>query len=154
MYIGRICRREPDVVGKRESVADGLARMVQRRVEALVVVDRGGIPLGVVTQEELVRYMIRRQGDLPVSEVMTHRVELVGERTTLEQALDLMRRAAVRWLAVVDPSARFVGVVTLDALQRRLSAPLTLVPPVLQGQGAPPIGEVAVAATGGKKNAT
>lgn len=117
MSIGRICQREVDFADPSESVFQAAERMHQRTVGALVVLNADRRPIGIVTDRDLVTRVIAGCKDAfteTLESVMTRDPHLVTQDTSIEDALSLMRSAAVRRLPVVDQEGKLVGIVTLD----------------------------------------
>ena len=95
------------------------ARMRERRVGALVVVDELDRPIGMLTDRDLtVRVLGEGRDPLTtrVADVMTKPAVVVSEGTSMEEALARMSKRArrCRRLPVVDGDGRLVGIVTLD----------------------------------------
>jgi CBS domain-containing protein len=117
MSIGRICIREVDVAEPQESVLIAARRMHDRKVGALVVVNKAREPVGIVTDRDLtVRVLAEglNAEQTPLAEVMTRPARSVPEATPIEEAVRLMRRGAFRRLPVVNDSGKLSGMVTLD----------------------------------------
>jgi CBS domain-containing protein len=117
MSIGRICIREVDIAEPQESVQIAARRMHDRKVGALVVVNKAREPVGVVTDRDLSVRVLAEGLDAtqtPLVEVMTRPARSVPEATPIEEAVRLMRRGAFRRLPVVNDLGKLVGIVTLD----------------------------------------
>lgn len=117
MSIGRICRREVDLI-EPEAVARAAAnRMAARNVGSLLVVDGRRHVLGVVTDRDLALRVVgqgRDPGLTRVVDVMTPHPDAVSEDTAVEDALAVMRARGVRRLPVLGPGGALVGVVSVD----------------------------------------
>lgn len=117
MSIGRICRREVDLI-EPEAVARAAAnRMAARNVGSLLVVDGRRHVLGVVTDRDLALRVVgqgRDPGRTRVVDVMTPHPDTVSEDTAVEDALAVMRARGVRRLPVLGPGGALVGVVSVD----------------------------------------
>jgi CBS domain-containing protein len=117
MSIGRICQRDVDIVGPMDSVLVAAERMRQRTVGCLVVVEQGQMPVGIITDRDLVIRVVadeRNPGTTTAGEVMTRFPDLAQEDMPIETALGLMRRRSFRRLPVIDKHGRLSGLVTLD----------------------------------------
>lgn len=117
MSVGQICQRDVDIIGPEETVFTAAERMRQRTVGCLVVVESGQLPIGIVTDRDLVLRVVaadRDAGATLVGEVMTKCPELAQEDMPVETALGLMRRRSFRRLPVIDKSGSLTGLVTLD----------------------------------------
>ncbi|HEX4145471.1 MAG TPA: CBS domain-containing protein [Pirellulales bacterium] len=117
MSIGRICQRDVDIVGPKDSVLVAAERMRSRTVGCLVVVEQGQTPVGILTDRDLIIRVLAEERDAratTVGEVMTRFPDLAQEDMPIETALGLMRRRAFRRLPVIDKHGRLAGLVTLD----------------------------------------
>lgn len=117
MTVGKICRREVDLAEPHESARAAAQRMLQRQVGSLIVVDAMRVPIGIVTDRDLV-VKVMAKGLAPdvatVREAMTSQPHYVHEDTAIEEALRAMRVHRHRRLPVVDDDGRLLGVVTMD----------------------------------------
>ena len=104
--------------------------MRQRTVGCLVVIDKGQVPVGILTDRDLVMRVVaedRDAGTTEVGQVMTRFPELASEDMPIETALELMRRRAFRRLPVIDNGGRLTGLVTLDDILMLLAEELTTI---------------------------
>ena len=92
------------VVCRADTPISAAARaMTERRSRSLVVVDRHGQPLGVVTGFDLLPFIIEGQGEAMV-EALMHPPITIGPTATLREAADLMLAQRIHRLVVVDPA--------------------------------------------------
>jgi CBS domain-containing protein len=110
-----------------------LVRLIEEnRVSAIPIVDQQGIPIGLVSETDLLLKQMRRGGDLSrdllhlekrrqerakaagivASDVMTSPVITVGSDTDLSDAARLMHDKNLRRLVVVDEGRRIAGIVS------------------------------------------
>ncbi len=101
-----------------QSIAEAARTMRDAGTGFLPVVD-GGRLVGVVTDRDIVVRFVAEGADdarsMPVSEIMTSTVTVVGPDDDLSAAGELMHRAGVRRLAVSD-GGRVVGVLSHGVL--------------------------------------
>jgi CBS domain-containing protein len=117
MTIGRICRRDVDVVDPETTARVAAQRMAARNVGSLLVVDGRRRVLGVVTDRDLALRVVAQGGDphlTRVGDVMTSHPDTVSEETSVEDALAVMRSRGVRRLPVIGPGHSLIGVVSVD----------------------------------------
>lgn len=122
--IGRICVRNVATATADESVRVAAQRMSDRNVGMLVVIDKAGRPVGLVTDRDLALRVVVDARDpfaTTVAEVMSPNPRLVHESMPIESALAHMRSAGCRRLPVVDDGGLLVGVASLDDILRLLS---------------------------------
>jgi len=132
-----------DVMTRRVHVAGPLTpfkhlvRLIQEnRVSAIPIVDRQGIPIGIVSESDLLLKGLRREleasGDLlhfqrrrrqlakaegtVASDVMTSPTVTVSSDTSLSHAARVMHEKNLRRLVVVDEGGRIAGIVSKSDL--------------------------------------
>jgi CBS domain-containing protein len=111
-----------------ESVREAAKRMDAQGVGCLVVVDADGRPVGMLTDRDIVMRVMRQRRDpdrTQVGEVMHTEVARVSEDDTVDRAVHLMRREAVRRVPVVDDDGRLTGIFSADDALQLLASELT-----------------------------
>jgi CBS domain-containing protein len=131
MNIGRLCNREVVVVHTGEPLATAAREMCERHVGMVVVVsDRaeGRLPIGVVTDRDIVRAQLGRASDLfclSVGEVMSEPPLVLTENEAMSDAIERMRARGVRRAPVIDARGWLIGVVAVDDLLGALAEQLS-----------------------------
>lgn len=114
-----------------------LVRLIEEnRVSAIPIVDQQGVPIGIVSESDLVLkerrselestrdllHLKKRRSDrakaagMVASEVMTSPAVTIAHDTTLSEAARLMEEKNVRRLVVVDQRGRIAGIVSRSDL--------------------------------------
>jgi CBS domain-containing protein len=135
MTVERICQRDVDTAEADASAFLAAERMHQRSVGALVIVDDARVPIGIVTDRDLVIRVIAAGRDpctTAVREVMTPWPKTVQASTPIESALPLMQSGSFRRLPIVDEQGQLVGILTLDDILLLLSEELSQVGRLLE----------------------
>jgi CBS domain-containing protein len=123
-------RTVSDVMTKQVHVAGPLAPFKQlvrliaeNRVSAIPIVDQRGIPIGIVSESDLLEEEkhLGRPKDATASRFMTSPVITVAADASRSQAASLMRERNVRRLVVVDDRGRIAGIVSRSDLLGLLS---------------------------------
>jgi len=116
MKVGERLRRSGVGLRPEHSVRVAAEVMEAAGVGAAVVVD-GDVPVGIVTDRDLVRRVLARAvpDDARVDSVMTTPIVTIDAAEEEGRAFELIGRHGVRRLVVVD-GGRFVGLVSLDDL--------------------------------------
>src|SRR5690606_15327717 len=105
------------VIGPETTLGEAIARVDASRLQVAVVVNEEGKLIGVLTDGDIRRAILRGQGlDSPVHQAMNRNATSVSAGATRDEMLALMRRKVIRHLPVLDPADRLIGLVTLDAL--------------------------------------
>ena len=105
-----------------QALAEAARTMLESHVGSLIVVDgggRGGRPIGILTDRDIVRGQLRLAADLfclTVGDVMTADPLTVKATMGLTEAIVAMRTRAVRRAPVVDGFGNLLGIITLDDL--------------------------------------
>jgi CBS domain-containing protein len=118
MTVGEICSHDVVVTRPNVPLADAVALMKARRVNALVVVrDPEGerVPIGIVTGHNInaVRNW-NRSAHLTVADVMEVEFVTIAASADLAEAVMKMHSYALRAMPVVNACGRLEGIVTLD----------------------------------------
>jgi diguanylate cyclase (GGDEF)-like protein len=105
-------------------LADVIQSMIDNRFSCMVVVEND-IPIGIITERDIVRLMglfisDRPQYPVRVVDVMSVPVATVSGDTTLFDALVLSSALKIRHLPVVSTSGTLIGLVTLSDLAAAL----------------------------------
>ncbi|HJS89403.1 MAG TPA: CBS domain-containing protein [Steroidobacteraceae bacterium] len=110
------------VTGPDQALAEAARTMLESHVGSLIVVDaggKGGKPIGMLTDRDIVRGQLRLSADLfclTVGDVMTPDPLTITANMGVTEAIEAMRARAVRRAPVVDGSGGVLGIVTLDDL--------------------------------------
>ena len=108
----------PKCVTMKDSVRDAARIMAQEDTGVVPVVD-GKKVIGMVTDRDIVVRLVAEGKDLAnakVNEAMTKSVRSVKDDTPVDQVLDLMSRAQIRRVPVVDRNDDLVGIVSIGDL--------------------------------------
>jgi len=96
--------------------AELLEQIRAQQSSSAVVIDDGGIPLGIVTEQDICRRItFRLDADAPVREAMSRPLWTVNAGDRLFHAIGRMRRRGLRHMPVVqERSGRVVGLLELN----------------------------------------
>jgi CBS domain-containing protein len=113
---------EVETIGANERLADAVARLGERRIGALPVVDGEQIA-GIISERDII-YCLRDHGaevlDWPVGRVMSSPVVTVTPDSEVLSALALMTQRRIRHLPVAD-GGRLRGIVSIgDLVKHRM----------------------------------
>lgn len=116
--VGDFMAASPPALGETARCADAVVEMAETASSSVTVVDGDGVPVGIVTERDLVRRaLFRVTDDSPLGNVMTAPVRVIEASEYLYHAIAVMRRHGLRHMPVVDASGRLVGMLNLhDAL--------------------------------------
>jgi len=110
------------------TVADALKTMVQREVWS-VVITKKGLPLGVVTDHDILRKCINKgfsPSQVKVEEIMSSPLILIDADATVGEAMSKMVEKDIRRLYIVE-KGKIVGRITeKSVLRNTLSVMLSL----------------------------
>lgn len=111
----------PPMLPADAPLARAVAAMAEARASAALAVDAEGRPLGILTEQDVLRRIaFRAAPEAPLSSAMTAPVVAIAEGEHLYRAIGLMRRHRLRHLVVLDATGRCAGLLhraeTLAAL--------------------------------------
>ena len=106
-------------VGPAELVRNAVEILAKNNIGAVIVVDNKRMPIGILSERDIVRELPRRAGllDLPVSELMTTGMLTATLDDDVAAVLNTMTARHFRHLPVVE-DGQLLGMVTLADLVR------------------------------------
>jgi len=119
-----LVRRQCVTIDAGATIAEAAQRMERTGVGAIVIV-RWGMPVGVVTDRDLVTRVLAQHTSpsVPIAAVMSAPVIAVDADADLRAVFDAFRTHLVRRLVIVD-GADVVGIVCVDELVGVLTSEL------------------------------
>lgn len=138
MSVGEICIRQVDLADAEESIQVAAARLRDRCVGSLMVCDKGGRPIGILTDRDVAIRVIAEcldPAETLVEDVMSVAPTCVTESTSIEAALAAMRRGPHRRLPVVNDAGELVGVICLDDILDTLAQEFRQIGGLLRREG-------------------
>lgn len=127
MHVAEILREKGRAVETAKgttTLADIVRRLAERRIGAVVILDRGNAVAGIVSERDIVRAMAHHGGDalkLPAAKVMTTDVVSCGEADTTDELMAIMTNRRIRHLPVIE-DGELVGIVSIgDVVKHRVA---------------------------------
>jgi CBS domain-containing protein len=138
MSLGHICRRDVVTVSPDTTVSE-VTRIMEDKNLGSVIVMGGNDTFGIVTDRDIALRVVNRCLDpvrTPIEDVMTQDLVLtLREDMGLFEALEQIRKSAVRRFPVVDVEGRLTGIITLDDIIRLLGKEIAGVASVIENEG-------------------
>jgi CBS domain-containing protein len=138
MSLGHICRRDVVTVDPGTTVSE-VTRIMEDKNLGSVIVTGGDDKFGIVTDRDIALRVVNRCLDparTTVEEIMTQNPVLtLREDMGLFEALEQIRKSAVRRFPVVDVDGRLTGIITLDDIIRLLGKEIADVASVIENEG-------------------
>ena len=105
-------------------ITDVLNVLGQRGIGAVLVIDNAGQLLGIVSERDIVRSLMRdsaRTLDMTAAQLMTRELTTASLSTTVAEAMQMMTNGRFRHLPVLD-EGRLVGLVSIgDVVKGRIT---------------------------------
>ncbi len=121
MRVGEICRREVATIRREDSLVTGIRRFVSEHTTDLVVVDEHHIPIGVLTERDILAALVlrvpSRASSLTVGDVRFAGVPTVEARDEVADVIRALLHERRRCAAVVR-DGRLVGTLDFDDVMR------------------------------------
>jgi len=120
MAIGEFCNREVVFATREMNIPEAAQLMREHHVGDLVVVDQVDgkrVPVGIVTDRDMVIEVIARSLDLnefSVGDIMGQQLVSVQEKEGVFETIRLMRSNGVRRIPVLNPEGGLAGIVSAD----------------------------------------
>jgi CBS domain-containing protein len=104
MSLERFCRKEVVTIQPHDTVVSAARKMREKHVGALVVVDRGGRPVGMLTDRDVVCRVVaeaREPAGTSVDAAMSRDLVTVRREGNIDQAAFSMRKHGVRRVPIL-----------------------------------------------------
>lgn len=111
--VGQIMLHSPATIDVGDTMRAAIARMRERRVDSLLVVDSEHVLKGYIDVEII---NLNSKNNASVYEVMEHNITAVSEDSLLRDTVHKILRRSAMYVPVVDKSHRVVGIVTRASL--------------------------------------
>jgi CBS domain-containing protein len=119
LEVSDLMRKKVDTIEESDSIQETARKMKDKKVSSLLVVDRDGKPIGLVTERDLVRKVCIndvRTSEVTNKEIMSSPLITIDSKSSPSMAADMMLRCNVRHLLVIDDKSvdinKPIGMVT------------------------------------------
>jgi CBS domain-containing protein len=119
LAVSDLMRKKVDTIEETASIQETAKKMKDKKVSSLLVLDRDGKPIGLVTERDLVRKACIddvRTSEVTNKEIMSSPLITIDSKSSPSLAADLMLKYNVRHLLVIDDKSddmnRPVGMIT------------------------------------------
>jgi CBS domain-containing protein len=119
LAVSDLMRKKVDTIEESDSIQETARKMKDKKVSSLLVVDRDGKPIGLVTERDLVRKVCIndvRTSEVTNKEIMSSPLITIDSKSSPSMAADMMLRCNVRHLLVIDDNSvdinKPIGMVT------------------------------------------
>jgi len=119
MSLDRFCRKEIATARPDDRVRNAAEQMRDKHVGALVVVDGGGRPIGMLTDRDIACRVVaaaRDPASTSVESAMSGDLATIRRDRTIDEAVFSMRKNGVRRLPILDAEGKLSGLVAFDDL--------------------------------------
>ena len=123
--VGDVMSQPLVTIGPDRPLAEAASLLTDRKISALVALDDGGRPRGILTERDLTRVVAKGGAEAlssPVGQVMSSQVATVSPDDFVYVAIGRIDRLGYRHLVAVDAQGRAVGMVTTRALLHQRAA--------------------------------
>jgi len=113
--VGEIMTEKLESINALNTAQEAAAKMAEKNVGSLAVLDDNGKALGIVTERDLARRVCaagKSSNSVTVGQIMSSPVITVRSDHSIEEAADVMIERKVRHLLVLGESGRPAGIVT------------------------------------------
>jgi CBS domain-containing protein len=115
LNISGISRKYLERVKETTPVREAARKMREKNVSSLLVVDTSGIPLGLVTERDIVRKFCVNDTSthtLTSKDIMSYPLITISVSSSISTAADMMLKNNVRHLLIVDDGNKPIGIIT------------------------------------------
>lgn len=115
--------RDVVVIAPSDTLSHAVDILAKYKIGAVVVCDEARHIKGILSERDVVRALSIRQTEalnMPVSEVMTVKVQMCREHHTVTQVMEIMTQSRFRHMPV-EEHGKLVGIISIgDVVKRRI----------------------------------
>lgn len=129
------CCRMDVITASPDAKVIEVAELMSDSNVGCVVITKGRIPVGIVTDRDIVTRVVARGRDpkkTAISEVMTPDPVVVEDGTGLFEAMQFIRDEGVRRLPIVDCDGNLAGIITTDDIIRLIGQEMQCIGDVMR----------------------
>lgn len=115
--------KNPVIVDPNTSCGRIARLMRDHKIGSVILADKNGKPVGIVTERDLVHRVMALEKDPDMCyahQVSSKPVVAVGVHADVDMVVDLMNDYKIRRIVIVDEKDKIVGIVTTDDLSKGL----------------------------------
>jgi CBS-domain-containing membrane protein len=116
MTLKEFMSRKLESIEISASLQQAAKKMTNKDISSLIIVDKTDMPVGIVSERDIVRKGCSREDvdikSARVSEIMSSPVITISHKSSPREAAELLVKNKIRHLLVVDDTGRRVGIVT------------------------------------------
>jgi CBS domain-containing protein len=134
MTIESLLSRPVSTLSSKATCAEAARRMKRQNIGSIVI-ERDGVPVGILTDRDLTVRLVAEEldgGSITVDRVMSTFPVFLTPQRDLRAALEVMVEMGVRRLPAVNSKGRVVGILSLDDILIELTGQLGQVQKLLQ----------------------
>ena len=125
VLVSSIMTRDVKIEVEEQDIGAVCRLMDDNDIGSVVIVKRKGkdqIPIGIVTERDIVRTLGRKTGDLkePLTTFMSKPLVTIRSNSTAREAMQLMNSNHIRRIVVTDQSDTMIGILTEKDIFREL----------------------------------
>lgn len=112
------------VVDTGKSAQDIAQMMVKEKVGSVIIIDKKGIPIGIVTERDIVTRVCLKDvaaSRIKLEEIMSTPLISVMSYDSIDTASRIMIKNNIKRLAVLEEDNRIVGLLSVTDITRRLA---------------------------------
>ncbi|HEC96172.1 MAG TPA: CBS domain-containing protein [Euryarchaeota archaeon] len=110
--IALLMTSNPITTSPRESLKSAAKKMFKHNIHRLPVVDSKGSLVGIITDRDVIRYLVEKKIDVPVIEFMKSPCYPVYWETPANVLMEIVRVSKIYAFPVLDDNGDLVGIVT------------------------------------------
>ena len=107
-----------------KSAQDIAQMMVKEKVGSVIIIDKKGIPIGIVTERDIVTRVCLKDvaaSRIKLEEIMSTPLISIMSYDSIDTASRIMIKNSIKHLAVLEEDNRIVGLLSVTDITRRLA---------------------------------
>jgi CBS domain-containing protein len=120
--VSEIMSKNPVTMKQDDTVKKAVSIMAKNNISSILIVDKKGIPIGIISDGDLIRKVYSKDKDpekVTLSEIMSTDVITISPKTSIRAATALMKKKNVSKFPIVE-KGNVVGYVTKSDIIKKL----------------------------------
>jgi len=136
MPVSDLCNKKIVCIERGASLEEAAKVMKKHGLGALVVVEGDNVPVGVLTDRDIVLCLAEEDTplDSAVGEAMSDQLVTASENVGIAEAVDKMKDEEVRRLVIIDDDGKACGLISSDDVLQLMARELSSIGQVIQRQ--------------------
>ena len=118
--IGDVMIQSIITINVADTLNDAAIMMLDNKISSLVVIDDTNLPVGVVTERDMVKFANEAMDEILIKNIIGSELHTLPPSDSLFDALEMMKKFHIRRIVVTDDNKKLVGLITRNDILKAI----------------------------------